>query len=344
MPSLRCLLLASSVLVVARHAAADPSSAAHRELRLSWVRSASAASCPDAGRVQADVERRLGWSPFIRSTGSSESIEASVTRDNEVWQAAIELRAADGTSLGSRDVESPAGTCASLAAAAGLAIALMIEPLLPAEPPPVPTVPPPPAKPPPIAATPPAVDSAPAPGSAPRAEHANFEQSLSLGVVGLVRVLPRSSLGPTLVGSVRLVDRLYLVASGSLFSEQHVRTGSADVGFGLTLATVGGCYRMPIADSWSISGCAALLAGSMQVIVSNPVPVDPGSRLWWAASAGLRLGWCSGRFEAALGIDALGHFKRQSYLIDRNEPSNSASSFVEPGAAAAGSFVAGVHY
>src|SRR5450755_3770225 len=134
MPSLRCLLLASGVLVLGRSAGAQSASEAHRELRLSWVRSASAASCPDAGHVEADVEQRLGWSPFVHPNAASESIEASVTRDNDVWRAAIELRAADGSSLGSRDVESPAASCASLAAAAGLAIALMIEPLSPGQP------------------------------------------------------------------------------------------------------------------------------------------------------------------------------------------------------------------
>src|SRR5450432_3573383 len=101
MPGLRCLLLASSLLVAARPASAEPSPAAHRQLRLSWVRSGSAESCPDAGHVQADVERRLGWSPFVPTPSSSEAIEASVTHDGEIWRAAIELRAADGSSLGS---------------------------------------------------------------------------------------------------------------------------------------------------------------------------------------------------------------------------------------------------
>jgi hypothetical protein len=349
MPSLRCLLLASSIAFSARSAAAEPSAAAERALRLSWVRSASAASCPDVAHVEADVERRLGWSPFARGSGASESIEALVSRDKDVFRAVIELRAADGASQGSREVESPAASCASLAAAAGLAIALMIEPLLPTESESRPALAPPAATP----AEMPAAAAVKAPtgaASKPLPARTEPEQSLSLGAIGLSRVLPQFSLGVTLVADVRVVNRLYAVVSGSLLPEQRQNAGGANVGFGLSLASVGGCYRLPFAESWSISSCAALLLGSMQVIVTIPEPqatvanpdqAAPGSRLWWAGSAGLRLGWNFGRFEAALGLDALAHFSRQRYVIERPNPT---SFFVEPAAAAAGSFVWGVHY
>jgi hypothetical protein len=348
MLSLRCLLLASSVAFSARSAVAEPS-AAQRALRLSWVRSASAASCPDVGHVEADVERRLGWSPFARGSGASESIEALVSRDKDVFRAVIELRAADGASQGSREVESPAPTCASLAAAAGLAIALMIEPLLPTESEPHPVLAPsapPPAEKPAAAAlkAPTGATSKPSPAAT------EPEQSLSLGALGLSRVLPQFALGVTLVGNVRVVNRLYAVVSGSLLPEQRQNAGGTNVGFGLSLASIGGCYRLPFAESWSISSCASLLLGSMQVIVTIPEPqaavatpdqAAPGSRLWSAGSAGLRLGWNFGRFEAALGLDGLAHFSRQSYVIERPNPT---SFFVEPAVAAAGSFVWGVHY
>ncbi|MES1177464.1 MAG: hypothetical protein ABUL62_24290 [Myxococcales bacterium] len=363
MPSLRCLLLASSVLLLGAHrASADPSLAAHRELRLSWARSATAASCPDAGHVEADVERRLGWSPFVRGTGSAESIEAVVDRDTDVWRAAIELRAADGSSLGSRNVESPANSCASLAAAAGLAIALMIEPLLPPEAQVVPA---------PAAVTPPATTSKPSSnpnlkkpegadtdtqdaqngqdGDSDRSARRRSSSpvgdgSLALGAIGVSGVLPHFALGVSLSGSVRLVDRWFVDASGSFLPQQHVQQGGGEVGFGMTLGALGTCYRVPLATRLSVASCASLLLGSMQVIVNNPQPVAAGSHPWWAASAGLRLGWNPGRFQVAIGVDGIAHFERRSYRLERAETLDSASLFVEPAAALAGSLALGVGF
>lgn len=372
MPSLRSLLLASSVLLGAQRAGAQPSFTEHREMRLSWVRSGTAASCPDAGHVEADVERRLGWSPFVRGAGAAESIEAVVSRDSDVWRAAIELRAADGRSLGSRNVESPAASCGSLAAAAGLAIALMIEPLLPPEsqatPAPV-TVEPPPTKPPLSSSTPatnpdgttdPDAGVEAAASSHRRSASATSDGSVSLGAVGVSGVLPRFALGVALAGSVRVVEHLYVAASATLLPQQHAGAGAVgpnvaaspsdprstavDVGFGMTLGAIGPCYRVPLAARLSIASCASLLLGSMQVIVENPEPVAPGSRPWWGASAGLRLGWAPGRFELALGLDALAHFKRRSYRVEQAQASGSAVFFVEPAAALAGSLLFGVGF
>lgn len=339
MPSLRCLLLASGVLLMARLSAAQPAADAHRELRLSWVRSASAASCPDAGQVEADVTRRLGWSPFATTSGASQALEASVTRDNDVWRAAIELRAPDGTSLGSRNVESPAATCDSLAAAAGLAIALMIEPLLPEKPATV--VPPPAAKPPPPAIEKPSTSTS-TPPIAARSDSGAANGSLGLGALAVAGVLPRVAVGVTLSASARLVDRWFGTVSASFLPEQRVYGGNADVGFGLTLASVGPCYRVPIHNAWSVSSCAALQLGSLDITVVTPEPVAPGPRFWWAASTGLRLGWKSGPFETSLGIDALAHFTRHTYLID--QVAGSTSSFIEPAFAGMGSLVVGAHY
>jgi hypothetical protein len=351
MPSARSLSLASSILLLPHLAVAQTSAPEnrHREMRLSWVRSEAAASCPDAGHVEADVEQRLGWSPFIRSSAASESIEALVSRDNDVWRAAIELRAADGTSIGSRTVESPAATCASLSAAAGLAIALMIEPLLP--PKPQPSATPLPTKPPPV--QPPPAVTAPTNTSPTHTDDqsasahgtsAEAHGTLALGVVAVSRVLPRAAVGVTVSGSAQVYERLYAAVSASFLPEQHLRQDNADVGFGMTLASVGPCYRIPLHSNWSITSCVSLLVGSLEITVTSPEPIAPGARVWWAASTGLRLGWNSGPFEAALGIDALAHFTRHSYLIDRSEPQMSTSFFVESADAFIGSAVAGVRY
>jgi hypothetical protein len=337
MPSPRCLLLASGILALPRLALAQSSPGTHSELRLSWVRSAAAASCPDAGHVEADVAQRLGWSPFIRPDTASESIEASVTRDNDVWRAAIELRAADGRSLGSREVQSAAATCASLTAAAGLAIALMIEPLLPETPPVVATAPPP-LKPAPL----PAPSVAPMPSAT--GEPAEARGNLALGALAVSGILPRVALGATLTGSTRLFQRWFATVSASWLPAQRLRRDNADVGFGMTLGSIGPCYRMPIHEAWSISSCVSLLFGSLEVAVTNPAPVAPGARFWWGASTGLRLGWNTGPFEAALGVDALAHVTRHRYLIDRTEPISEDSFFLEPALALMGSLAVGAHF
>lgn len=345
MSSLRCLFLVAGMLALPRVVRAEPSSGSHRELRLSWVRSTPAASCPDAGHVEADVERRLGWSPFSHGSAASESIEALVTHENDTWRAVIELRAADGRSLGSRTVESAAANCGSLSAAAGLAMALMIEPLLPAQIESRPLAP----------ATPvPAATPAPKPSSnspvltersnAPEARALRERGGLLLGAFAATRVLPSAALGGTVIGNVELVDHLFGAVSASWLPEQHVRRNDADVGFGMTLGAIGPCYHLPIGARFSVSSCLSLLLASLQITVVEPEPVAPGARFWWAASAGLRLGWSSGAFEAALGVDALAHLTRHRYLIDRSEPNTEASFFVEPALALTGLLAAGVHY
>jgi hypothetical protein len=96
-------------------------------LHLSWVRAPEAADCVDATQIEADVERRLGGSPFGVGSGPSASIETLVTRSGGAWKAAMVMRRADGSELGTREVTSQSATCDSLAKASGLAIALMIE-------------------------------------------------------------------------------------------------------------------------------------------------------------------------------------------------------------------------
>jgi hypothetical protein len=351
MSSLRCLFLVAGMLALPRVVRAEPSSGSHRELRLSWVRSTPAASCPDAGHVEADVERRLGWSPFSHGSAASESIEALVTHESDTWRAVIELRAADGRSLGSRTVESAAANCASLSAAAGLAMALMIEPLLPAQTESRPLAAATPATPA-AAATPATAPPKPSSNSPALAERSNAPEAralrgrggLLLGAFAATRVLPSAALGGTVIGNVELVDHLFGAVSASWLPEQHVRRNDADVGFGMTLGAIGPCYHLPIGVGFSVSSCLSLLLASLQITVVEPEPVAPGARFWWAASTGLRLGWSSGAFEAGLGVDALAHPTRHRYLIDHSEPNTEASFFVEPALALTGVLAAGVHY
>ncbi|HZL18602.1 MAG TPA: hypothetical protein VFG23_12745, partial [Polyangia bacterium] len=104
-------------------------------VHLSWVRGDGAAGCPDAGFIEAQVAARLGDAPFRRPP--TQFVEALVTRPAQTLLVAIAMRGADGALLGSRTLTSAADDCRSVANAAALTIAILIDPdaLLRAAPP-----------------------------------------------------------------------------------------------------------------------------------------------------------------------------------------------------------------
>ena len=294
--------------------------------------------------MQRDVETRLGWSPFVPDNRPSETIEALVTRESNTWRANIQLRDADGASLGSRDVTSPAQTCDSLAATAALAIALIIEPVLPAAPA-VPTPPPTKPPPPPEAPKPAPRTTNDEPASAQaRANVRAVHGGVALGAIAAENVLPQLAVGPTLRAEVQLVDRLFARATANFFPEQHARGASGDVAFGLTVGSLGACYRLPLTSAWRAEGCASALLGSLDVTVHSPTPIAPGARTWWAGSLGLASAWRLGQAEISVEIAALDHFARHTYLIDQTDPGSSGSVFVEPAFGALGTLGAGVQF
>jgi hypothetical protein len=325
-------LLGSSALLCSRHAAAQNTPRVH----LSWVRDAEAAeACPDVAQLQDDVARRLGYSPFVSADRDSASIEVLVTHTKSVWQAVAVMRGADGTLRGNRRVESAAPECGSLAAAAGLAIALMIDPEVIIRPPPV-QAPPKPAvaeKEPPA----PAVVPPPAPARGPRG-------SLALGAQAAFGLLPSSTLGPLLRGELELHKGLAAVMTAQFFPEQRVVRAGAEAWFGLSLASVGPCYRVELGEHWAVASCGALLAGSLHLGVASPEVVDAGPRPWFGLSCGLRLSVRSGAFELTLGGDALAHLARHNYTVSRQNPLRTESLFTEPAAGALGSLAMGVRF
>ncbi len=156
------MLMAGPTLVLAAALAADgatpapPATAAADGggpgVRLSWVRGEGAGSCPDANAIEAEVVGRLGSNPFARQP--TQFIEAMVTQRPDGHQVNIAMRAADGKLLGNRALTSTAPDCRSVATAAALTIAIMIDPDVlarapavvpsaPPAPPPEPTPPPP---------------------------------------------------------------------------------------------------------------------------------------------------------------------------------------------------------
>jgi hypothetical protein len=325
-------LLGSSALLCSRHAAAQNTPRVH----LSWVRDAEAAeACPDVAQMQDDVAGRLGYSPFVSGDRDSASIEALVTRSKSVWQAVVVMRGADGALRGNRRVESAAPECGSLAAAAGLAIALMIDPEVIIRPTPVKAAP----KPAPVEKepSPPVVAPPPAPRRGPRG-------ALALGAQGALGVLPSTTLGPLLRGELELHKGLAVVVAAQFFPEQRVLRGGADAWLGLSLGSVGPCYRIELGEHWAVASCGSFLAGSLHLGVASPEVVDAGPRPWFGLSCGLRVSLRSGAFELTLGGDALAHLARHNYTVSRQNPQLRESLFTEPAAAALGSLATGVRF
>lgn len=312
--------------LVANARAASPSGA-----HLSWTRSASAVSCPDAGQVQADVVRRLGRNPFLEP--SHVFIEAAISHEAGRWQAEIEMRDADGNSLGSREVQSDSPQCASLGSAAGLAIALMIEPdralarsptLPPAEPAPAES------------------ESAPVAVAPPAATSQRI--ALAASVVAAARVLPKPALGARLSGDLRVYDRLDVTLSLSFLPERRAVQSEQDVSFGLLWGALGPCYRLVDSQRVQLSACATVSFGALRSVVFEPARARSSQLPWAAAAAGLRVGVSPiAPLQLQGGLDVLTPLYRREYLVER-APGSYVEVFSDPTVAGAGFVGLGVQY
>lgn len=308
-------------------------------MHLSWVRDAEAAeACPDASQVQADVASRLGFSPFTAGGGSSASIEVLVTHSKTLWQAAAVMRGADGALRGSRHVESAAPDCHSLAAAAALAIALMIDPEAGIRPTPSPGAPQPAPAAEPVAPTQPMARP-----RAPAQRH-GARGALAIGAAVAGGVLPKPAFGPVLRGELELRNRLSVVVAAQFLPEQRLTRAGADAWLGLSLGSVGPCYRVELGEHWAVASCASFLLGSLSLSIASPEAVQAGPRAWLGVACGLRLSVRAGALELTLGGDALAHLVRHNYTVSRQQPLRTESLFAEPGAGVLGSLATGVRF
>jgi hypothetical protein len=301
---------------------------------LSWIRSPAAASCPDARLVMAEVANRLGTSPFVADAPVRGSIEVRVERDQGNWYALISLRDGADVLVGSRRVQSNAETCGSLVAATVLAIALMMQPSLESAKPesvPVPRaarerdaapVAPPPAKP------------------SPTKAAAGVTPVVRLGAGTIVGALPHPSAGPTLKAGLRLGSHLVLLAGVHYFPQQWMAVESVGVGLSLSLGSLSGCWRFPLAASVDFSSCTLLLGGAVHLAVDAARPVAPGDGPWLGAGLGFMLSTRTGSVELGLELAAVGHFQRQDYRIQRSDQS-AVSAFIEPALAGLASLTLG---
>ncbi len=280
-------------------------------MHLSWVRAPEALDCDDAGQVQADVVRRLGKNPF--SEPSKIFIEATVSKPESAFVAELEMRDAAGASLGSRRVTSDAPSCASLVAAAGLAIALMIDPDAALAPPPAPTPSPPPPTPP-----------SPTASAAPSCEPAARAPQLTFGAAALVaaRLLPQAAWGVRLGADQRLVGRVHAELSLSFLPQVRQELRGVDAGFGLTYGSLGICYAALAASRVTLAACGFGQVGAMSVNAYEPARSRAGQLLWSTAGVGLRAGWVLAEpLLLRAGVEGTIPIQRREYVVARaSEP------------------------
>jgi hypothetical protein len=325
-------------------ASADTAPSATPGVHLSWVRSESASMCPDANFLEADVSHRLGRSAFV---GPSQfSIEVAVSKNAGTWKADIEMRDAKGHSLGSRKVTSEAATCASLASAASLAMALLIERYAPAPSTPPPAAPPSASVVPTESAMSPKV-ARPAPPPPKPASKRESAASGSFALLGAMasNVLPSTSFGVGIVADINLGQRWFVSIGGDFFPEERMTVSDIDVAFSMTWGSIGGCYRFLARGPVHVSGCAAGLLGAMHSVVLTQVPWQTGQHLWTAGTAGGRLTWApAGPFEVRANLEALVPAHRRTYAVQGVPPEPDTVLFTEPGISAVASIGVGLRY
>ncbi|MEM9691375.1 MAG: hypothetical protein AAGA56_02430, partial [Myxococcota bacterium] len=148
---------------VAGHLVCTATAAAEQgRARLSWSRGDGADACIGPREVEARVIALLGYRPFSPGPDEGMSIEALVRREGVGFVAVIRVRDANGREQGRRVLEDSEDSCAGLAEAGPLAIALLIDPRQALRPSPPPSISAPPPQPDPSQARPEAAAPAPA--------------------------------------------------------------------------------------------------------------------------------------------------------------------------------------
>ena len=259
------LALAAAV-AAARTASAAPGegNVAPQGVHLSWVRADGAGVCPDAAAIEAEVSERLGSNPFVRTP--TQFVEAIVTQKPTGFEVAIAMRASDGKLLGNRSLTSSPGDCRSIATAAALTIAILIDPDALARAP---------------ALKPPPVPPAPQVASGPRIPPGRIT---ALGGAGWGQV-PGVAPGAGLAVTIDVARPLAVGLSTLFYPETSPAAPNDGFAFGLTYAELVGCW-VPLASETALrlEICAGGTAGVLHAVVFSGTPAQPGQRWTFAAA------------------------------------------------------------
>jgi hypothetical protein len=283
-------------------------------VHLSWVRAEGAEDCPDAAAIETEVAARLGATPFRRAP--TQFIEAVVTRQAERLQVTIAMRGPDGKLIGNRTLASTSGDCRSVANAAALTIAILIDPDALMRPP------------------------APAPPSPPAASLAATGPTgrITVLAVGSWGLLPQVAAGIALSMTVNVARRAAVGIMGAFLPERRSMLPNDGFAFGLSYGEIVGCF-VPIERGPSgVRGelCGGFAAGLLHAVVYTSTPLDPGERWMFAAAQLARLViplFRSGVLEC--GAELAEPFPRRAFFVE-GRPSGMDTVFTQPALAVTG--------
>jgi hypothetical protein len=96
--------------------------------RLLWQRAPGAESCIDAAALEQAVNSRWQRQVFVDSPNADLVVDGKIGRSGRnVWSASIDMRRADGQSLGTRELSTHSATCSSLDEPVALALGIMLD-------------------------------------------------------------------------------------------------------------------------------------------------------------------------------------------------------------------------
>jgi hypothetical protein len=260
----RALCAAASVGVIGTGAA--EAWASPRPAELSVARGPGAEDCPDTTALQARVEQITGTRlELLAATEPPLALAVSFSREGDSYRAAIRTQ---GPKEGERSLEDEGPTCAALAEAVGVTLALLLDQVprreLPAPPPP----------------------------QAPATSRAPIKWIGWIGISGgpVLGETPGATLGfgPTL-GVER--ERWSIALGGTETLSRSVRFASGTVRVGLTSGNLQLCRMVDLRGEAVRAGACARAAAGQYRGEGDGYPVTTAVRLpWMAAGGGLRVG------------------------------------------------------
>jgi hypothetical protein len=301
MPRLRAL--ATAALLAASPARAGPRVP---PIALSYARAPGAEACPDADELRRAVIKEMGYDPFAAEPPADASrLQVTIARRAGRLTVEMEMRDGAGRVLWSVDHLRSGGDCRTLVEAAGLAIAVRVDP----GPAPAPACPepPPPAAPP---AAPPAPPPAPAgpPRPPAKAEDPAILLRIGAGAFAAVASPPAIAPGVAAIGEVRGPLGSIAIEARAVLPGAGGRQGQR-----VDATTVAGVIA-PCAAIGPVVGCALAEGGA--VVLTGPAV--PAARALGLLGAGFRAGYeraISPRVVLRAHADLLGTLTHEQALL-----------------------------
>jgi hypothetical protein len=332
LPAVRTLAAAAFVLLLCTAAFAAPASAG---VELVW---SAPPGCPREAAVRAEVERLVGRGA---RAGAEAPVHAAalVTYDQRRWRATIAITGADASPR-QREIEGE--TCAQVADAAAVIVALAIDPAAgsslaappkPVASPPSPPLSPPPASPPllvpqpPVQLTPlgPSAPLSPVPPSpAPQSRPMSKRLALGIKAVGGVDIqsLSKPWLGVGLGGILGFSQNRIEIAMFGWLPEVVNMPRKPYVGAQISLFVGSARYcRTIVSGTLGLAGCGGMELGSIHAASFGVSSRSAGSAFWLAPGLGL-VGLLSSSRHLALSFELAGvapSFRRSFWITGLGE-------------------------